>query len=203
MRPDKFTAKLQDALADAQSLAVGRDHNYIEPIHLLIALYEQQNGSIKPLLQQVGADASRLQTGMQQALEKLPRIQNPDGNILWSKDSGRLLNLCDKLAQKRGDQFIASELLILALVDDKCEAGKLLREVGVTKAAVERAIQQMRGGENVMDANAESNRQSLDKYCINLTERAESGKLDHVIGRDEEIRRTIQVLQRRTKNNPG
>lgn len=158
--------------------------------------------TIIALIQQVGADASRLQMGMQQALEKLPRIQNPDGNILWSKDSGRLLNLCDKLAQKRGDQFIASELLILALVDDKCEAGKLLREVGVTKAAVERAIQQMRGGETVMDANAESNRQSLDKYCINLTERAESGKLDPVIGRDEEIRRTIQVLQRRTKNNP-
>ncbi|WP_027857387.1 ATP-dependent chaperone ClpB [Marinobacterium jannaschii] len=202
MRPDRFTSRLQEALADAQSLAVGRDHNYIEPTHLLIALLEQQNSSIKPLLSQSGADLSTLNRKLGEALDRLPQVQSPDGNVLWSQDSGRLLNLCDKLAQKRGDQYIASELLILALLDDKCEAGRILRDSGVSKQRLETAIMQMRGGENVNDANAESNRQSLDKYCIDLTERAESGKLDPVIGRDDEIRRTIQVLQRRTKNNP-
>ncbi|MBY4678340.1 ATP-dependent chaperone ClpB [Marinobacterium arenosum] len=202
MRPDKFTAKLQEALADAQSLAVGRDHNYIEPSHLLVALLEQQGGTIKPLLVQAGGNIDKLRGELNRALDRLPTIQNPDGNVLWSQDAGRLLNLCDKLAQKRGDQFIASELLVLALLDDKCEAGKLLRESGVNKAQLESAIMQMRGGQSVDDPNAEQNRQALDKYCIDLTERAESGKLDPVIGRDDEIRRTIQVLQRRTKNNP-
>jgi len=202
MRPDKFTAKLQDALADAQSLAVGRDHNYIEPGHILMALLEQQNGTIKPLLMQAGADLPQLQVLLRDHLGRLPTIANPDGNILWSKESGRLLNLCDKLAQKRNDQFIASELLILAMLDDKCEAGKLLKKSGVNKAQLESAIAQVRGGETVNDPNAEQNRQALDAYCINLTERAELGKLDPVIGRDDEIRRTIQVLQRRTKNNP-
>ena len=202
MRPDKFTAKLQEALADAQSIAVGRDHNYIEPGHILMALLEQQNGTIKPLLSQSGADVHRLQARLADHLNGMATIQNPDGNVLWSKDSGRLLNLCDKLAQKRNDQFIASELLILAMLDDKCEAGKLLRESGADKQRLEAAISQMRGGESVNDPNAESNRQALDSYCINLTERAEAGKLDPVIGRDDEIRRTIQVLQRRTKNNP-
>lgn len=202
MRPDKFTAKLQDALADAQSLAVGHDHNYIEPVHLLSALIEQQNGSVKPLLVQAGADIQRLQRELDTAIKSLPTIQNPDGNLLWSQDSGRLLNMCDKLAQKRGDKFIASELFVLALVDDKSSAGQMLRDCGVSKKALEHAVLQIRGGDNVNDANAESNRQALDTYCINLTERAEAGKLDPVIGRDDEIRRTIQVLQRRTKNNP-
>jgi len=202
MRPDKFTARLQEALADAQSLAVGRDHNYIEPAHMLAALLAQQNGGIKPLLSQAGADVNQLNSALAAHLDGLPTLQNPDGNILWSKDAGRLLNLCDKLAQKRNDQFIASELLVLAMLDDKGEVGKLMRKAGVDKARLESAIIQMRGGDTVSDANAESNRQSLDKYCINLTERAEAGKLDPVIGRDDEIRRTIQVLQRRTKNNP-
>ncbi|MCV6591179.1 MAG: ATP-dependent chaperone ClpB [Marinobacterium sp.] len=202
MRPDKFTAKLQEALADAQSLAVGRDHNYIEPGHMLAALLEQQNGTIKPLLVQAGADIALLQDLLRNHLEYLPVVANPDGNILWSKESGRLLNLCDKLAQKRNDQFIASELLILAMLDGRCEAGELLKQAGVDKHRLEVAIAQVRGGESVNDQNAESNRQALDAYCINLNERAEAGKLDPVIGRDDEIRRTIQVLQRRTKNNP-
>ncbi len=202
MRPDKFTARLQEALADAQSLAVGRDHNYIEPGHMLVALLAQQNGGIKPLLNQAGGDITRLNRELAEHLDGLPTLQNPDGNILWSKDAGRLLNLCDKLAQKRNDQFIASELLVLAMLDDKGDVSKLMRKAGVDKARLESAIIQMRGGDNVNDPNAESNRQSLDKYCINLTERAEAGKLDPVIGRDDEIRRTIQVLQRRTKNNP-
>jgi len=202
MRPDRFTTRLQEALADAQSLAAGRDHNYIEPTHLLIALLEQQGGSVAPLLKQAGAELVALRNELQQALERLPQIQSPDGNVLWSQDSGRILNLSDKLAQQRQDQYISSELLVLALVDDKCDAGKALRAAGTTKQGLESAIMQMRGGDRVDDQNAEESRQALDKYCIDLTERAESGKLDPVIGRDDEIRRTIQVLQRRTKNNP-
>ncbi|WP_020679365.1 ATP-dependent chaperone ClpB [Marinobacterium rhizophilum] len=202
MRPDKFTSKLQEALSDAQSLAVGRDHNMMEPLHLLAAFIEQRDGSIRPLLSRAGANLQTLTHKLGEALERLPQVQSPDGEIRLSQNMARLFNLTDKLAQQRGDQYIASELILLAMFDDKGDAGKLLRESGVTKPKLEEAINQMRGGESVQDPNAEESRQALDKYCIDLTERAESGKLDPVIGRDEEIRRTIQVLQRRTKNNP-
>ena len=202
MRPDKMTSKLQEALADAQSLAVGLDHNYIEPIHILQALLEQQQGGTVPLLGQAGVDVQRLNAKAQQLIEQLPRVETPDGDIRFSQDVARVFNKTEKIAQQRGDQYIASELVLLALVGDKSSAGKLLADLGVNKARLEAVIDQIRGGESVQDPNAEGNRQALDKFCIDLTARAEAGKLDPVIGRDDEIRRTIQVLQRRTKNNP-
>ena len=202
MRPDKFTTKLQEALADAQSMAIGKDHNMIEPVHLLAALLEQRGGAVRPLLKQAGADLPMLARKVGEALDRLPVVSNPDGDIRMSQDMARLFNLTDKLAQQRGDQFVASELIVLAMANDKGEAGKALQGAGVTSESLAKAINEVRGDEAVMDANAEENRQALDKYCIDLTERAESGKLDPVIGRDDEIRRTIQVLQRRTKNNP-
>ncbi len=202
MRPDKFTSKLQDALAEAQSLAVGKDHNYIEPIHILSALLEQKNGSTGQLLAQAGVNVQVLKGQVEQSLQRLPQVQNPDGELRFSQDVARIFNKTDKIAQQRGDQFIASELVLLAMVDDKSEAGQVLRQSGLDSKQLEGVINQVRGGESVQDPNAEDNRQALDKFCIDLTERAESGKLDPVIGRDDEIRRTIQVLQRRTKNNP-
>jgi ATP-dependent Clp protease ATP-binding subunit ClpB len=202
MRPDKFTSKLQDALGEAQSLAVGKDHNFIEPIHLLAAFLQQQDGSVRPLLAQAGAALPQLTRSVGETLERLPQVQSPDGEIRLSQNMARIFNLTDKLAQKRGDQFIASELIVLAMLEDKSDAGKVLKSAGVTKQSLEQAINNMRGGDSVNDPNAEGSRQSLDKYCIDLTEQAELGKLDPVIGRDDEIRRTIQVLQRRTKNNP-
>ena len=202
MRPDKFTSRLQEALSDAQSLAVGKDHNMMEPIHLLAAFLQQQNGSVAPLLRQAGADRMSLTTKVGAALDRLPVVSSPDGEIHLSQNMARLFNLTDKLAQQRGDQFIASELVLLAMLEDKGDAAKVLKESGVTRPALETAINNMRGGDSVSDPNAEETRQALDKYCIDLTERAEAGKLDPVIGRDDEIRRTIQVLQRRTKNNP-
>ena len=202
MRPDKFTTKLQEALADAQSMAIGKDHNMIEPVHLLAALLEQRGGAVRPLLKQAGADLPTLARKVGEALDRLPVVSNPDGDIRMSQDMARLFNLTDKLAQQRGDQFVASELIVLAMANDKGEAGKALQGAGVTSESLAKAINEVRGDEAVMDANAEENRQALDKYCVDLTERAESGKLDPVIGRDDEIRRTIQVLQRRTKNNP-
>lgn len=202
MRPDKFTSKLQDALGEAQSLAIGKDNNFIEPIHLLAAFLQQQDGSVRPLLAQAGATLPMLTRSVGEALDRLPQVKSPDGEIRLSQDMARIFNLTDKLAQKRGDQFIASELIVLAMVDDKSDAGKVLRDAGVSKQSLEQAINNMRGGESVNDPNAEASRQALDKYCIDLTEQAERGKLDPVIGRDDEIRRTIQVLQRRTKNNP-
>jgi len=202
MRPDKFTTKLQEALADAQSMAIGKDHNMIEPVHLLAALLEQRGGAVRPLLKQAGADLPTLARKVGEALDRLPVVSNPDGDIRLSQDMARLFNLTDKLAQQRGDQFVASELIVLAMANDKGEAGKALQGAGVNSESLAKAINEVRGDEAVMDANAEENRQALDKYCIDLTERAESGKLDPVIGRDDEIRRTIQVLQRRTKNNP-
>ncbi|MGY8871367.1 MAG: ATP-dependent chaperone ClpB [Pseudomonadales bacterium] len=202
MRPDKFTSKLQDALGEAQSLAVGKDHNFIEPIHLLAAFLQQQEGSVRPLLAQAGATLPQLTRSVGEALDRLPQVQSPDGEIRLSQNMARIFNLTDKLAQKRGDQFIASELIVLAMLEDKSDAGKVLKSAGVTKQSLEQAINNMRGGDSVNDPNAEGSRQSLDKYCIDLTEQAELGKLDPVIGRDDEIRRTIQVLQRRTKNNP-
>jgi ATP-dependent Clp protease ATP-binding subunit ClpB len=202
MRPDKFTSRLQEALSDAQSLAIGKDHNMVEPIHLLAAFVQQQNGSVAPLLRQAGADRMSLTAKVGEALDRLPVVSSPDGEIRLSQNMARLFNLTDKLAQQRGDQYIASELVLLAMLDDKGDAGKVLKDCGVNRQSLENAINNMRGGDSVNDPNAEETRQALDKYCIDLTERAESGKLDPVIGRDDEIRRTIQVLQRRTKNNP-
>jgi len=202
MRPDKFTSRLQEALSDAQSLAIGKDHNMMEPIHLLAAFLQQQNGSVAPLLRQAGADRMTLTAKVGETLDRLPVVSSPDGEIRLSQNMARLFNLTDKLAQQRGDQYIASELVLLAMLDDKGDAGKVLKDCGVNRQSLENAINNMRGGDSVNDPNAEETRQALDKYCIDLTERAESGKLDPVIGRDDEIRRTIQVLQRRTKNNP-
>ena len=202
MRIDKLTSKLQTALADAQSLAVGRDHNFIEPVHLMQALMDQEGSSIKPLLKQSGAEPSRIRQAVAREIENLPEVQGSAGDVYMSNDMGRLFNIADKLAQKRGDQFISSELLLLAALEDRGSLGRVLREQGVDKSALERAIDEVRGGESVDDASAEEHRQALSKYTIDLTERAEAGKLDPVIGRDDEIRRTIQVLQRRRKNNP-
>nr|WP_314483214.1 ATP-dependent chaperone ClpB [uncultured Pseudomonas sp.] len=202
MRIDRLTSKLQLAISDAQSLAVGMDHPAIEPVHLLQALLEQQGGSIKPLLMQVGFDINSLRQAMVKELDQLPKIQNPTGDVNMSQDLARLLNQADRLAQQKGDQFISSELVLLAAMDENSKLGKLLLSQGVSKKALENAINNLRGGAAVNDANAEESRQALDKYTVDLTKRAEEGKLDPVIGRDDEIRRTVQVLQRRTKNNP-
>ncbi|AGZ37156.1 MAG: ATP-dependent chaperone ClpB [Pseudomonas sp.] len=202
MRIDRLTSKLQLALSDSQSLAVGMDHPAIEPVHLMQALLEQQGGSIKPLLMQVGFDVNSLRQALVKELDQLPKIQNPTGDVNMSQDLARLLNQADRLAQQKGDQFISSELVLLAAMDENSKLGKLLLGQGVTKKALENAINNLRGGAAVNDANAEESRQALDKYTVDLTKRAEEGKLDPVIGRDDEIRRTVQVLQRRTKNNP-
>ena len=202
MRLDKLTSKFQMALADAQSLAVGRDHQYIEPVHLMLALLDQDGGSVRPLLAKLGANVNRLRSALDAQLDRLPEVQGHGGDVQVSQDMNRLLNLTDKLAQKRKDQFISSELFLLAALDGKGPLGDALKDAGVTKAALEQAVEEMRGGQQINDAGAEDQRQALDKYTIDLTARAEAGKLDPVIGRDDEIRRTIQVLQRRTKNNP-
>ncbi|MDG9922184.1 MULTISPECIES: ATP-dependent chaperone ClpB [unclassified Pseudomonas] len=202
MRIDRLTSKLQLALSDAQSAAVGLDHSAIEPLHLVQALLEQQGGSIKPLLMQVGFDVGALRKALAKELDGLPKIQNPTGDVNLSQDLARLLNQADRLAQQKGDQFISSELVLLAAMDENTKLGKLLLAQGVSKKALENAIANLRGGQAVNDPNVEESRQALDKYCVDLTKRAEEGRLDPVIGRDDEIRRTIQVLQRRTKNNP-
>jgi ATP-dependent Clp protease ATP-binding subunit ClpB len=202
MRMDKLTSRFQQALADAQSLAVGRDHNMLEPAHVMAALLDQQGGSTAPLLTQAQVNVPALRQRVNDVLERLPKVSGQEGNINVGNDLTRLLNLTDKLAQQRGDQFIASELFVLAALDDKGELGAALKAAGANKSNLETAIDKLRGGEKVQSENAEEQRQALEKYCIDLTARAESGKLDPVIGRDEEIRRTIQVLQRRTKNNP-
>ncbi len=202
MRMDKLTSRFQQALSDAQSLAVGRDHNLIEPVHLLVALLDQQGGSTRPLLAQAGVNVAALRQRLGEALERLPKVSGQEGSLSVGNDLTRLLNVTDKLAQQRGDAFVASELFVLAALDDKGEVGQALKAAGAQKVAVEKGIDALRGGEKVQDANAEENRQALEKYTIDLTARAEAGKLDPVIGRDEEIRRTVQVLQRRTKNNP-
>lgn len=202
MRLDRFTSKFQMAISDAQSLALGRDHQYIEPVHLMTALLNQDGSTIRPLLTLLNVDVAQLRSGLAEQLDRLPKVSGIGGDVQLSHGLGVLLNMCDKLAQKRKDKFISSELFILAAVDDKGPLGKLLKDMGMTADKIERAIEKVRGGQNVDDQNAEENRQALEKYTINLTERAEQGKLDPVIGRDDEIRRTIQVLQRRTKNNP-
>ncbi|OOY52954.1 ATP-dependent chaperone ClpB [Solemya velum gill symbiont] len=202
MRMDKLTNKFQLALADAQSLAVGRDHQFIEPVHLLIALLDQEGGSARHLLSSADVNVNQLRSRLGEMLERLPTVEGSAGDVTVSNDLGRLLNQTDKLAQKRKDQYISSELFLLAAIEDKGEVGKVLRDAGAAKGSIEQSIDSVRGGEAVNDPNAEDQRQALEKYTIDMTERAEQGKLDPVIGRDEEIRRSIQVLQRRTKNNP-
>ncbi len=202
MRMDKLTSKLQQALADAQSLAVGRDHNEIQPAHLLTALLDAEGGTVRPVLDGAGLAVREIRNQLMKTLDTLPTVGEPTGDVGASQALVRVLNLADKLAQKRGDSYIASELILLATLEDKSEVGKILKNAGATRDNLTRQIDAMRGGENVADANAEEQRGALDKYTTDLTERAEQGKLDPVIGRDEEIRRVIQVLSRRTKNNP-
>lgn len=203
MRMDKLTAKFQMALADAQSLAVGQDHQFIEPVHLMVALLDQEGGTVRHLLTQSDINVNLLRSQLGEMLDRQPAVSGGEaGEVHISNDLSRLLNVTDKLAQKRSDQYISSELFVLAVIEDKSELGETLRRAGASKGAIEQAIDKLRGGQSVDDPNAEDARQALEKYTMDLTERAEQGKLDPVIGRDEEIRRAIQVLQRRTKNNP-
>ncbi len=202
MRVDKFTTKLQEALADAQSLAVGNDNQYIDPIHLLLALLNQEEGGSRSLLQRAGANVGGLTNALKPALERLPKVSGTGGEVQVGRDLASLLNLADKEAQKHGDQFIASEMVLLALSDGKSDAGRIARENGLNRKSMEAAIQAVRGGQHVDSQAAEGQREALKKYTLDLTDRARQGKLDPVIGRDDEIRRAIQVLQRRSKNNP-
>jgi ATP-dependent Clp protease ATP-binding subunit ClpB len=202
MRQDKLTTKLQEALADAQSLAVGNDNQYIEPVHLLAALLGQSDGSARSLLQRAGVNVGALQTALRSAFDRLPKVSGTGGDVQVGRELVSLLNLADRESQKRGDQFLSSEMVLLAFTEDKSDAGRLARENGLARKALESAISAVRGGESVNSQEAEGQREALKKYTLDLTERARSGKLDPVIGRDDEIRRAIQVLQRRTKNNP-
>ncbi len=202
MRLDKFTTKFQEALADAQSLANGNDQQFIEPQHLLLALLRQDDGGTASLLARAGVNVPGLKRELEQALSRLPKVEGHGGDVSVGRDLGNLLNLTDKEAQKRGDQFIASEMFLLALCDDKNETGRLAKQHGLSRKSLDTAIMAVRGGQGVDSQEAEGQRESLKKYCIDLTERAAQGKLDPVIGRDDEIRRAIQILQRRTKNNP-
>jgi ATP-dependent Clp protease ATP-binding subunit ClpB len=202
MRMDKLTSKLQLALADAQSLALGRDHQFIEPVHMMTALLDQEGGSIRHLLSQAGVNVNQVRSWLGEALDRLPKVEGTGGDVQISNELSRLLNLTDKLAQKRGDKFITSELFVLAALEDKGALSDLLRKAGLTRSVWEKAIDAVRGGQGADDPNVEEQRQALERYTVDMTERAEQGKLDPVIGRDDEIRRTIQVLQRRTKNNP-
>ena len=202
MRLDKLTSKFQLALADAQSLAVGQDHQFIEPAHLLVALLDQQGGSVRGLLTKAGVNVNLLRSQLGEAIDRLPKVEGAAGDVHIGSDLTKLFNLTDKLAQQREDQYISSELFVLAAADDKSPLRAMFDQVGVQRDALEKAIDDLRGGQQVNDPNAEETRQALEKYTIDLTERAEQGKLDPIIGRDDEIRRTIQILQRRTKNNP-
>jgi len=202
MRMDKFTTKFQQALGEAQSLAVGRDNQFIEPVHLMAALMDQQGGTTRHLLTKAGVDANALRADLNRAMDKLPSVEGTGGDVHISNPLANLLNLTDKYAQQRGDQYISTELFILAGLEDKGDLKKILKDAGVSRSGIDKAIESLRGGENVQDPNAEESRQALEKFTVDLTERAEQSKLDPVIGRDDEIRRAIQVLQRRTKNNP-
>jgi ATP-dependent Clp protease ATP-binding subunit ClpB len=202
MRLDSFTSKFQLALSDAQSLALGRDHQYIEPVLLMTALLNQQGGSVRPLFGQANINVNSLRSALSEAVDRLPRVEGTGGDVQLSKSTVVLLNLSDKIAQKRNDDYITSEVFVLAALQDIGSLGELLKQSGASQEKIEKAIEKMRGGQKVTDQNAEDVRQALDKFTTDLTERAEQGKLDPVIGRDDEIRRTIQVLQRRTKNNP-
>ncbi len=202
MRFDKLTTKFQQALADAQSIALANDCGFIEPAHLLLAMIQESDGGIRSLLERAGVNVTALARETEALVKRLPQVQGTAGEMQASRDLGNLLNLCDKEAAKRGDQFIASELFLLALCDDKGETGRLCRDNGLNRKSLELAIQAVRGGQGVDSSDAESQREALKKYCLDLTERARLGKLDPVIGRDDEIRRSIQILQRRSKNNP-
>ncbi|MDD1616902.1 MAG: ATP-dependent chaperone ClpB, partial [Methylococcaceae bacterium NSP1-2] len=193
MRMDKLTSKFQEALANAQSLALGKDHQFIEPVHIMIAMLDQEGGSIKPLLVQMGVNTALIRTELTKELARLATVSGSGGDVQISNETNRLLNLTDKLAQKRNDSFISSELFLLAACEEKGFLQELFKKSNITKQKLETAIANMRGGESVQDANAEDQRQALKKYTIDLTERAAQGKLDPVIGRDDEIRRTIQV----------
>ncbi|OEE79707.1 ATP-dependent chaperone ClpB [Vibrio genomosp. F6] len=202
MRLDRFTSKFQIAISDAQSLALGRDHQYIEPVHLMVSLLNQDGSAIRPLLTMLDIDIVQLRSKLSEMLDRVAKVSGIGGDVQLSSAMGVLFNLCDKVAQKRQDSFISSEIFLLAAIEDRGPLGKLLKELGLTELKLSQAIEQIRGGQKVDDQNAEDKRQALEKFTIDLTERAEQGKLDPVIGRDDEIRRTIQVLQRRTKNNP-
>ncbi len=202
MRLDRFTSKFQMAISDAQSIALGRDHQYIEPVHLMTALLNQEGGSVRPLFDLAQVNVNSLRSSLSTAIERIPRVDGIGGDVQLNKDTVVLLNLSDKIAQKRKDEFISSEIFVLAALEDKGKLGEILKQLGITQKQIETAIENMRGGQKVTDQNAEDVRQALEKFTMDLTERAEQGKLDPVIGRDDEIRRTIQVLQRRTKNNP-
>ena len=202
MRMDKLTSKFQMALADAQSLAVGQDHQFIEPAHLMVALLDQQGGSVRGLFAKSGVNVNLLRSQLGDAIDRLPKVEGSGGDVHISNSLNKVLNLTDKLAQKRDDQFISSELFVLAAMDNQSPLLSIMEHAGCVRGAIEKAIDDLRGGQQVNDPNAEDNRQALEKFTIDLTERAEQGKLDPIIGRDDEIRRTIQILQRRTKNNP-
>jgi len=202
MRTEKLTSKFQMALADAQSLAVGRSHQFIEPVHVMLALLDQQGGTVRHLLTKTGSNVNLLRSRLGEALDQLPQVAGTEGDLHISNDLNRLLNVSDKLSQDRKDEYISSELFVLAACQDKGALGRIYSDSGIAADAVEQAIAEIRGGQSVDDPNAEDTRQALEKYTIDLTERAEQGKLDPIIGRDDEIRRTIQILQRRTKNNP-
>ncbi|MFN8987311.1 MAG: Clp protease N-terminal domain-containing protein, partial [Burkholderiales bacterium] len=202
MRTDKLTTRFQQALAEAQSNALANDNSYIEPQHLLVALIDDADGGNASLLSRAGVAVPKLRAALEQSIKRLPKVEGTGGEISVSRDLSNLLNLTDKEASKRGDQFIASEWFLLAVANDKGECGRLLKEHGATPNALEAAIMAVRGAASVDSQDAEGQREALKKYTIDLTERARMGKLDPVIGRDDEIRRAIQVLQRRTKNNP-
>ncbi len=202
MRMDKLTSKFQMALAEAQSLAVGQDHQFIEPAHVMVALLDQQGGTVRGLLTKAGVNVNLLRSQLGDAVDRLARVEGAGGEVHISNELTKLLNLTDKLAQKRDDQYISSELFVLAAMDEKSPLLPIMEQSGAVRGAVEKAIDDLRGGQQVNDPNAEDTRQALEKYTIDLTERAEQGKLDPIVGRDDEIRRTIQILQRRTKNNP-
>ncbi|MGI9248595.1 MAG: ATP-dependent chaperone ClpB [Woeseiaceae bacterium] len=202
MRLDKLTSKFQMALADAQSFAVGQDHQFIEPAHVMVALLDQQGGSVRGLLTKAGVNVNLLRSQLGDTIDRLPKVEGAGGDVHIGSELTKLFNLTDKLAQQREDQYISSELFVLAAMDDKSPLKNVMEQAGAVRGAVEKSIDDLRGGQQVNDPNAEDTRQALDKYTIDLTERAEQGKLDPIIGRDDEIRRTIQILQRRTKNNP-
>jgi ATP-dependent Clp protease ATP-binding subunit ClpB len=202
MRVDKLTTKFQQALQEAQSLALARDHQQMEPVHLLLAFLDQDGGIARPLLAKAGVRVDALRNALGRALESLPKVEGVPGEVQMGRDLGNLLNLADKIAQKRGDSYISTEHFLLALLEDRGEAGRLFKEAGASSRDLEQAVQELHGGEKINDPNAEEQRQALEKYTLDYTERAAQGKLDPVIGRDDEIRRTIQVLLRRSKNNP-
>lgn len=202
MRIDKLTSKFQMALADAQSLAVGQDHQFIEPAHVMVALLDQQGGGVRGLLTKSGINVNLLRSQLGDAIDRLPKVEGAAGEVHIGQELSRLFNVTDKLAQERNDQYISSELFVLAAVEDKSPLKAVMEQAGAVRGAIEKAIDDLRGGAQVNDPNAEDSRQALEKFTIDVTERAEQGKLDPIIGRDDEIRRTIQILQRRTKNNP-